>query len=76
MLVSFFRNPVLLKVVGTLVAFAFLLPLIRYKQGMKIALPVAIVILVCWGVRYYIIRRKRRLTALEEEYLKKRFYLN
>jgi uncharacterized membrane protein (UPF0136 family) len=75
MLVSFFRNPVLLKVVGLLVALAFLLPLIRYKQGLKIALPVAIILLICFGVRYYI-RRKRRLTALEEEYLKKRSYLH
>jgi len=76
MLVSFFRNPVLLKVVGILVALAFLLPLIRYKQGLKIALPVALILLICFGVRYYIIRRKRRLTALEEEYLKKRSYLH
>lgn len=76
MLVSFFRNPVLLKVVGTLVALAFLLPLIRYKHGVKIALPVAIIILIGYGVRYFIIRRKRRLSALEEEYLKKRSYLH
>ncbi len=76
MLVSFFRNPVLLKVVGTLVALAFLLPLIRYRHGVKIALPVAIIILIGYGVRYFIIRRKRRLSALEEEYLKKRSYLH
>ena len=76
MLVSFFRNPFLLKVVGTLVALAFLLPLIRYRHGVKIALPVAIIILIGYGVRYFIIRRKRRLSALEEEYLKKRSYLH
>ena len=76
MLVSFFRNPIFARVVGTVVALAFLLPLIRYKHGLKIALPVAIILLICFGVRYYLIRRKRRLTALEEEYLKKRFYLH
>jgi len=76
MLVSFFRNPIFARVVGIVVALAFLLPLIRYKQGLRIALPAAIIILICFGVRYYIIRRKRRLTALEEEYLKKRSYLH
>ena len=76
MLVSFFRNPVLLKVVGILVALAFLLPLIRYKHGVKIGLPVAIIILICFGVRYLMVRRRKRLSALEEEYLKKRSYLH
>jgi O-antigen/teichoic acid export membrane protein len=76
MLVSFFRNPVLLKVVGILVALAFLLPLIRYKHGLKIALPVAIIIITCFGIRYFLVRRRRRLSALEEEYLKKRSYLH
>ena len=76
MLVSFFRKPVVLKVVGTLVALAFLLPLIRYKQGVKIALPAAILIFICFAVRYCIMRRRRRLTVLEEEYLKKRSYLH
>ena len=76
MLVSFFRNPIFARVVGTVVALAFLLPLIRYKHGLKIAIPVALILLTCFGVRYYIIRRRRRLTALEEEYLKKRSYLH
>ena len=76
MLVSFFRNPIFARVVGTVVALAFLLPLIRYKHGLKIAILVALILLTCFGVRYYIIRRRRRLTALEEEYLKKRFYLH
>ena len=76
MLVSFFRNPVLLKVVGVLVALAFLLPLIRYKHGVKIALPIGIIILICCIIRYFIVRRKKRLSALEEEYLKKRSYLH
>jgi len=76
MLVSFFRNPIFARVVGTIAALAFLLPFIRYKHGLKIILPVAIIIPICFGVRYYIIRRKRRLTALEEEYLKKRSYLH
>ena len=76
MLVSFFRNPIFARVVGTVVALASLLPLIRYKHGLKIAIPVALILLICFGVRYYIIRRRRRLTALEEEYLKKRFYLH
>ena len=76
MLVSFFRNPVLSKVVGILVVLAFLLPLIRYKPGVKIAIPVAIIIFIGYGVRYLIIKRRRRLSALEEEYLKKRSYLH
>ncbi|MDX1777638.1 MAG: hypothetical protein R3339_02055 [Thermodesulfobacteriota bacterium] len=66
----------MLKVVGILVALAFLLPLIRYKHGVKIAIPVVIIILICSGIRYFIIRRRRRLSALEEEYLKKRSYLH
>jgi hypothetical protein len=76
MLVSFFRNPIFARVVGTVVALAFLLPLIRYKHGLKIAIPVVLILLICFGVRYCVIRRRRRLTALEEEYLKKRFYLH
>jgi len=40
MLVSFFRNPIFARVVGIVVAMAFLLPLIRYKKSLKIALPV------------------------------------
>jgi hypothetical protein len=74
MLVSFFRNPVFARVVGIVVALAFLLPLIRYKHGMKIAIPLVIFMVIALGVRSYLIKRKRRLTALEEEYLKKRFY--
>ena len=76
MLVSFFRNPIFARVVGIIVALAFLLPLVRYKYGLKIVLPGAIIILICFGVRYYIIRRRKRLTLLEEEYLKKRSYLH
>ena len=74
MLVSFFRNPVFARVVGIVVALAFLLPLIRYKHGMKIAIPLVIFMVFVLGSRSYIIKRKRLLTALEEEYLKKRFY--
>jgi hypothetical protein len=76
MLVSFFRNPIFARVVGTVVALAFLLPLIRYKHGLKIALPLVIIVVIFLVVRSYLIKRKRRLTALEEEYLKKRFYLH
>ena len=74
MLVSFFRNPVFARVVGIVVALAFLLPLIRYKHGMKIAIPLVIFMVIALAIRSYLIKRKRRLTALEEEYLKKRFY--
>jgi hypothetical protein len=74
MLVSFFRNPIFARVVGIVVALAFLLPLIRYKHGIKIAVPLVIFIVIALVIRNYLIKRKRRLTALEEEYLKKRFY--
>jgi hypothetical protein len=60
--------------VGIVVALAFLLPLIRYKHGMKIAIPLVIFIVIALAIRSYLIKRKRRLTVLEEEYLKKRFY--
>jgi len=76
MLVSFFRNPVFARVVGIVVALAFLLPLVRYKHGLKIAIPLVITIVIFFVIRSYLIKRKRRLTALEEEYLKKRFYLH
>ena len=76
MLVSFFRNPVFARVVGIVVALAFLLPLVRYKHGLKIALPIIIAIVIVLAIRSYLIKRKKRLTALEEEYLKKRFYLH
>ena len=76
MLVSFFRNPVFARVVGIVVALAFLLPLVRYKHGLKIAIPIIIAIVIVLVIRSYLIKRKKRLTALEEEYLKKRFYLH
>jgi len=74
MLVSFFRNPILARGVGIVVVLAFLLPLIRYKHGLKIALPLVTIAIIVLIIRSYLIKRKRRLTALEEEYLKKRFY--
>lgn len=76
MLVSFFRKPVLAKVVGTVAALAFLLPLIRYEQGLKIALPLAVGLVIFLLIRGYLLRRRRRLTLPEEDYLKKRFYLH
>ena len=76
MLVSFFRNPVFARVVGIVVALAFLLPLVRYKHGLKIALPLLIFMVIALALRSYLIKRKKRLTAMEEEYLKKRFYLH
>ncbi len=74
MLVRFFRNPVLLKVVGTIVAIAFLFPLIGRKSVIRFVLPALIVILLVVFVKNLILKRRRKLTALEEEYLKKRFY--
>ena len=43
MLVSFFRNPIFARVVGIVAALAFLLPLIRYKHGLKIAVPLVMI---------------------------------
>ena len=76
MLVSFFRNAVFARVVGIVVALAFLLPLVRYKHGLKIAIPIVIAIVIVLVIRSYLIKRKKRLTALEEEYLKKRYYIH
>ena len=76
MLVRFFRNPVLLKVVGTIVALAFLFPLIGRKSVIRFVLPALIVIILFVFVRNLMLKRRRRLTVLEEEYLKKRFYNN
>ena len=76
MLVRFFRNPVLLKVVGAVVALAFLLPLVRYRNVLRFVLPALVVILIFLFVRNRILKRRMKLTMLEEEYLKKRFYEN
>ena len=46
MLVSFFRNPIFARVVGIVAALAFLLPLIRYKHGLKIAVPLVMMIVI------------------------------
>ena len=74
MLVKYFRNPVLLKVVGTIVALAFLLAIVGYKNMMRFILPALIVVFLFLLVRKYIINRRKKLTALEKEYLKRRFY--
>ena len=74
MLVRFFRNPILLKVVGTIVALAFLFPLVGRKNVIKFVLPALIILLLFIFVRSLVLKRRRKLTALEEEYLKKRFY--
>lgn len=74
MLVTFFRHPILLKVVGTLVALSFLLALIGYKNMIRFVLPALFVVILFLLVRKYIINRRKKLTALEKEYLKRRFY--
>jgi len=73
-LVKYFRNPILSKFVGTIVALAFLLALIGYKNMIRFILPALIVVILFLLVRKYIINRRKKLTALEKEYLKKRFY--
>ncbi len=74
MLVRFFRNPILLKVVGTVVAFAFLLPMVGRKNMIRFVLPALIVLLLFMFARNLVLKRRRKLTSTEEEYLKKRFY--
>jgi len=73
-LVKYFRNPVLLKVVGTIVALAFLLAIVGYKNMMRFILPALIGVVLILLVRKHILNRRRKLTELEREYLKKRFY--
>ena len=74
LLVRFFRNPILLKVVGTVVALAFLSPLVGRKNMIKFVLPALIVLLLFMLMRNLLLKRKRKLTIVEKEYLKKRFY--
>lgn len=73
-LVSFFRNPVLAKVVGVLAALAFLLPLVRYRGAFNFIFYVACGIVLVALVRSYVLKRRKRLTPPEESYLKDRFY--
>ena len=74
MLVKYFRNPILLKVVGTVVALAFLLALIGYRNMIRVVLPVLVVLILFVLVRRYVVGRRNKLTRVEEEYLEKRFY--
>ena len=74
MLVKYFRHPVLLKVVGTVVALSFLLVLVGYRNMVRFILPVLIVLILFVFVRRYLVGRRNRLTKVEEEYLEKRFY--
>ena len=74
MLVKYFRNPILLKVVGTVVALAFLLALIGYRNMIRVVLPVLVVVILFVSVRRYVVSRRNKLTKVEEEYLEKRFY--
>ena len=74
MLVRYFRNPVLLKVVGTVVALSFLLVLVGYRNMVRVVLPVLVVLILFVFVRRYIVGRRNKLTRVEEEYLEKRFY--
>jgi uncharacterized membrane protein YkvI len=75
-LVKYFRNPILLKVVGTLVALAFLLAIIGHRNMIRFILPVLGIFVLFLFVRRQILNRQRKLTELEKEYLKKRFYEN
>ena len=74
MLVKYFRNPVLLKVVGTSVALSFLLALVGYRHMIRFVIPALAVLILGVCVRKYVLNRRNRLTKLEEEYLEKRFY--
>lgn len=74
MLVKIFRNPILLKVVGTLVASTFLLAVVGHRNMIRFILPALGMIILILFVRKQILNRRRKLTELEEEYLKKRFY--
>jgi predicted lysophospholipase L1 biosynthesis ABC-type transport system permease subunit len=73
-LVKYFRNPVLLKVVGTTVALAFLLVLVGYRTMIRVVLPGLVVLILFVFVRRYVVGRRNKLTKVEEEYLEKRFY--
>jgi len=68
------RHPVFLKVGGALVALAFLRALVGSRNMIQFILPALIVFMLFLLVRRQILNRRRKLTALEEEYLKKRFY--
>ena len=74
MLVKYFRNPILLKVVGTVVALSFLLVLVGYRNMIRVVLPVLVVLILFVFVRRYVVGRRNKLTKVEEEYLEKRFY--
>ena len=74
MLVKYFRNPILLKVVGTVVALSFLLVLVGYRNMVRVVLPVLVVLILFVFLRRYVIGRRNKLTKVEEEYLEKRFY--
>jgi predicted lysophospholipase L1 biosynthesis ABC-type transport system permease subunit len=73
-LVKYFRNPVLLKVVGTTVALAFLLVLVGYRNMIRVVLPGLVVLILFVFLRRYVVGRRNKLTKVEEEYLEKRFY--
>lgn len=73
-LVSFFRNPVLAKVVGAIACLAFLLPLVRHKGSLSFIFYGAVALVLALMVRGYYVRKRKRLTPPEEEYLKDRFY--
>jgi hypothetical protein len=73
-LVKYFRNPILLKVVGTVVALAFLLALVGYRNMIRVVLPGLVVLILFVLLRRYLAGRRNKLTKVEEEYLEKRFY--
>lgn len=73
-LVSFFRNPVLAKVVGAIACLAFLLPLVRFKGSLSFIFYSSIVVVLAVILRGYYVRKRKRLTPPEEDYLKDRFY--
>ena len=74
MLVKYFRNPILLKVVGTVVALAFLLALVGYRNMIRVVLPGLVVLILFVLLRRYLAGRRNKLKKVEEEYLEKRFY--
>jgi hypothetical protein len=73
-LVSFFRNPILAKLIGAIACLAFLLPLIRFKGSLSFIFYGSIAVGLVVLIRAYYVRKRRRLTPPEEEYLKDRFY--
>lgn len=73
-LVSFFRHPVLAKVVGAIACLAFLLPLVRFKGSLSFIFYGSIVVVLAVILRGYYVRKRKRLTPPEEDYLKDRFY--